>query len=285
MKYLIVRFHLSPNTEVVRDLLADTAGEAGFESFEETSAGLNGYVQEQLFDRQALDEGIASFPIPDTKIDYSLEEAEDKDWNQAWEDEGFDPIVVKNKCIIYDAKRPLPDFTSLSPGALSIAIDARQAFGTGTHETTRMIVETLLSIDLHDKRVLDCGCGTGILGIAASKMGASSIVAYDIDEWSVENTSHNAAINQAENIEVLLGDAHVLSHVSGVFDIVMANINRNTLLADMHAFKDVMASGAYLILSGFYEDDIPMLVNKASELGLEYHSKRSSGEWRCLVFR
>ena len=193
--------------------------------------------------------------------------------------------MVKNKCIIYDAKRPLPDFTSLSPGALSIAIDARQAFGTGTHETTRMIVETLLSIDLHDKRVLDCGCGTGILGIAASKMGASSIVAYDIDEWSVENTSHNAAINQAENIEVLLGDAHVLSHVSGVFDIVMANINRNTLLADMHAFKDVMASGAYLILSGFYEDDIPMLVNKASELGLEYHSKRSSGEWRCLVFR
>ena len=285
MKYLIARFHLSPNTEVVRDLLADTAGEAGFESFEETSAGLDGYVQEQLFDRQALDEGIAAFPIPDTKIDYSLEEAEDKDWNQAWEDEGFDPIVVKNKCIIYDAKRPLPDFTSLSPGALSIAIDARQAFGTGTHETTRMIVETLLSIDLHDKRVLDCGCGTGILGIAASKMGASSIVAYDIDEWSVENTSHNAAINQAENIEVLLGDAHVLSHVSGVFDIVMANINRNTLLADMHAFKDVMASGAYLVLSGFYEDDIPLLVNKASELGLEYHSKRSSGEWRCLVFR
>lgn len=285
MKYLIARFHLSPNTDVVRDLLAYTAGEAGFESFEETATGLNGYVQEQLLDRQVLDEGIAAFPISDTKIDYSIEEAEDKDWNQAWEDNGFDPIVVGNQCMIYDAKRPLPDFTGLSAPSLCIAIDARQAFGTGTHETTRMIVETLLSIDLHNKRVLDCGCGTGILGIAASKMGAGSIVAYDIDEWSVENTRHNAAINQVENIEVLHGNAHVLSHVSGVFDIVMANINRNTLLADMHAFKDVMASGAYLILSGFYEDDVRMLVNKASELGLEYHSKRSSGDWRCLVFK
>lgn len=287
MKYLIARFNLKPNTEVVRDLLADAAGEAGFETFEETDNGLNGYVQEQLFNRPMLDEAIANFPIDGVEITYSMEEAEDKDWNEAWENEGFAPIVVGNQCIIYDAKRPMPDVQNLafSSNAVSIAIDARQAFGTGTHDTTRMMVEAMLDLDMKDKRVLDCGCGTGILAIAASKMGAKSIVAYDIDEWSVENARHNADINHADNIEVLHGNVNVLSHVSGMFDMVLANINRNILLADMAAFKDVMDSGAHLIVSGFYEEDVPMLVNRASELGLEYTLKRSSGNWRCLVFK
>lgn len=300
MKYLVIAFKITPNSEIARDLLASLSADAGFETFEETADGMNGYVQESLFVPQMLDECVKDFPLADTHIEYTIQEAENKDWNETWEQAGFEPIVIDNRCVIYDAKHPLnnePDTTpdaqaatrGVQPDAdarLTIGIDARMAFGTGTHDTTQMIVRQMLDTDMNGKRVLDCGCGTGILGIAAAMMGAKEVVAYDIDEWSVENTRHNAVLNGVDNrIDVLHGDAHVLSHVSGVFDVVLANINRNILLADMHAFKDIMAHGAMLIMSGFYEDDIPLLVDKASTLGLEYQHKYTSGDWRCLVLR
>lgn len=281
MKYLVIAFKITPNSEIARDLLASLSADAGFETFEETADGMNGYVQESLFVPQMLDECVKDFPLADTHIEYTIQEAENKDWNETWEQAGFEPIIIDNRCVIYDAKHPLGE-----DARLTIGIDARMAFGTGTHDTTQMIVRQLLDTDMNGKRVLDCGCGTGILGIAAAMMGAKEVVAYDIDEWSVENTRHNAVLNGVDNrIDVLHGDAHVLSHVSGVFDVVLANINRNILLADMHAFKDIMAHGATLIMSGFYEDDIPLLVDKASALGLEYQHKYASGDWRCLVLR
>ena len=131
--------------------------------------------------------------------------------------------------------------------------------------------------------VLDCGCGTGILSIAAAKLGAENVVAYDIDEWSVNNARHNAEINTIGNISVYQGDANVLNHISGVFDIVMANINRNILLNDMTTFKSLMTTGSLLILSGFYLSDIPVLLDKAKELGLEEYGRKQNGEWACLV--
>jgi ribosomal protein L11 methyltransferase len=232
-----------------------------------------------------MDSQIESFPLDDTKITYTIEEAEDKDWNQCWEDEGFDPITVDNKIVIYDAKHTTLDelcsFTDKAP--IAIAIDAKLAFGTGTHQTTRMIVSTLLHSDIEGKRVLDCGCGTGILGITASKLGAQEVVGYDIDEWSVENTRHNAEINKVENMDVLHGDSTVLNHISGVFDIVLANINRNILLQDMHQFRDVMAGNSKLILSGFYEEDVPLLLEKAKELGLEEYGRKTDTNWCCLA--
>ena len=305
MKYLVTTFKIIPNSEIARDLLASIAAEAGFETFEESDEGMKGYVQESLFAADVLDECIKDFPLPDVTISYTVSPAEDKDWNETWEQAGFEPIVIDNRCIIYDAKQAengtikmanekLTDAphekgetlqTSETSSPLSIAIDARMAFGTGTHDTTQMIVRQLLDMHVEGKRVLDCGCGTGILGIVAAKLGAERVVAYDIDEWSVENTRHNDSLNGVDFIEVLQGDAHVLSHVSGVFDIVLANINRNILLQDMPAFKDIMAPEAVLIISGFYEEDIPLLVDKASSLSLEYHGKDSSGDWRCLVFR
>jgi ribosomal protein L11 methyltransferase len=146
-----------------------------------------------------------------------------------------------------------------------------------------MIVSTLLHSDIEGKRVLDCGCGTGILGITASKLGAQEVVGYDIDEWSVENTRHNAEINKVENMDVLHGDSTVLNHISGVFDIVLANINRNILLQDMHQFRDVMAGNSKLILSGFYEEDVPLLLEKAKELGLEEYGRKTDTNWCCLA--
>lgn len=288
MKYYAIKFNIQTSDElmqIAKDLLTDCSAEAGCESFEETDNGIIAYAQQEVWDKEEMDLQIESFPLDDTKITYTIEEAEDKDWNQCWEDEGFDPITVDNKIVIYDAKHTTLDelcsFTDKAP--IAIAIDAKLAFGTGTHQTTRMIVSTLLHSDIEGKRVLDCGCGTGILGITASKLGAQEVVGYDIDEWSVENTRHNAEINKVENMDVLHGDSTVLNHISGVFDIILANINRNILLQDMHQFRDVMAGNSKLILSGFYEEDVPLLLEKAKELGLEEYGRKTDTNWCCLA--
>ena len=267
--------------QTARDLLADCAGDAGFESFEDTEDGIKGYVQEDQFDKEQLDAQLADFPLPGITVTYELSKVEDKDWNETWENEGFDPIDIYNRIVIYDARQTTPQ---LPEGVIPIAIQARQAFGTGTHQTTQMIIGLLLDMHLAGKRVLDCGCGTGILGIAASKLGAKEIVAYDIDEWSADNARHNAQINHVKNIEVLQGDANVLNHVSGVFDIVLANINRNILLQDMAAFRNVMMQDSLLILSGFFEDDCAQLNAKAESLGLKQMGKYSKDNWCCLQF-
>lgn len=286
MKYLQATFHIN-GTNITPELMATAsdivsglASEAGFESFSEEEGSLTGYVQEDLFNRELLDALLADFPIPNISVGYDLEKAEYRDWNAAWEEEGFEPIDIDGLCIIHDKKHPV----TVGDGQTEVVIDAKMAFGTGTHETTQMMVDRLLHADLKDKRVLDCGCGTGILSIVASKAGAASVVAYDIDEWSVDNTLHNAQLNGAENIEVLTGDIHVLSHISGVFDIVMANINRNILLADMSSMCEVLAVGGTLMLSGFYESDVAALTEEAERLGLTLQSKSSIGDWVSLSF-
>ena len=245
---------------------------------------MEAYVQKDLFDKEALDAYIADFPIIDTRITYDIKDAEDKDWNQEWEEQGFDPIFVNDQVVIYDAKHPelYPD-TSNRPDIIEIGIEAKLAFGTGNHETTRMIISQLLQMPVKTKRVLDCGTGTGILGLTASKLGAKDVVGYYIDEWSVENAKHNAVLNGVENMEVLFGNCNVLTHVSGVFDVVMANINRNILLDDMRLFRNVMNIGGTLILSGFYEEDVPVLLEKAAELGLHEVKRQVDNNWTCLV--
>lgn len=287
MKYLVAKFKIATSEDllqVCKDLLADSAAEAGFESFEETKEGLEAYVQKELFDKDALDASIADFPIEGTDISYTIEDAEDKDWNEEWEEQGFDPICVDDQVLIYDAKHPELHPTT-SPDHIEIGIEAKLAFGTGNHETTRMIVSTLLNMNLYKMRVLDCGCGTGILGLVASKLGASEVVGYDIDEWSVENAKHNAQLNGVDNLEVYFGNASVINHISGVFDVVLANINRNILLEDMKSFRGVLNEGGYMILSGFYEEDIPVLLEKAKEFGLYESGRRTDNNWACLVLK
>jgi len=285
MKYISVNFKVICNanmSQTVNDLIAALAGEAGCESFEETAEGLTGYAQKELFVREVLDEGIKEFPIEDVEIKYTIADVEDRDWNETWEQNGFEPIDIEGRLLIYDAKKTDP--SALNRDIINIGIDAVQAFGTGTHETTRMMISTLLENDLHGKRVLDCGCGTGILGIAASLLGANTVVGYDIDEWSVSNAQHNAELNGVRNMTVLHGDASILTRFDATFDIVMANINRNILLADMPEFRRVMSPNATLLLSGFYEADIPFLQEKAKELGLKEVERKENGEWRMIRF-
>lgn len=285
MKYLVAEFKIECQDgmiQIARDLLTDALGEAGFETFEDTEDGIKGYVQESLFDENAMNDVISNFMLPDVTINSNIQEAEYKNWNEEWEEAGFERININDSITIYDARHD--DGNGIASG-ISIGIETKQAFGTGTHETTRMIVSTLLNIELKGKRVLDCGCGTGILGIAASKLGASEVVGYDIDEWSSENAIHNAELNGVGNMKVMLGDASVLKSVEGKFDVVLANINRNILLADMPAFVSVMADDSLLILSGFYASDVDLLIEKASSLGLSKIDSKSDSEWTCLVLK
>ena len=293
MKYFEAIFTVSPYSTDACDVLAAMAGEAGFETFEETETGLKGYVQQSLFDEEALRETISAFPFEGVTITYEVHEAEDRDWNEQWEQEGFEPIVIQgienSTAIIIHDGRHLPE--SIPDDAIAIEIDAKLAFGTGTHETTRMICGTLLSflspLTFHPSplKVLDCGTGTGILSICALKLGASEAVGYDIDEWSVDNARHNAVINRVDDrFTSLLGDASILNKVEGEFDLILANINRNILMADMPLFREKMAPGAKLILSGFYTEDAPMLVDKAKTLGLTLWQKKEDQNWCCLVF-
>ena len=292
MKYYEVDFTMTPCTQDAQDILSALAGEAGFETFEETPTGLKGYVQQALFDEDALKLVLEGFPFENVTLTYSIQEAEDKDWNEQWEQEGFEPIEVRCKkedgrcrtLVIHDG-RHLPSDIDLQPSAIMIEIDAHLAFGTGTHETTRMICGMLLDMQLDGLRVLDCGCGTGILGICALKLGAASAVGYDIDEWSADNTRHNAVINRVDDrLTALCGDASVLSGFAAEFNLVMANINRNILLNDMEHFRSVMAPKAQLILSGFYKNDCALLESKAQTLGLSLKATRTDGDWACLLF-
>ena len=295
MKYFEIKMTIEPCSQDAQDLLAALTAEAGMETFEETETGLKGYAQQSLFDEEALKSALDSFPIDGVAISYSISEAEDKDWNEQWEQEGFEPIEVCSKgddgtgneerlLVIHDG-RHLPSAISHQPSAITIEIDAHMAFGTGTHQTTRMICRQLLDMDLKGKRILDCGCGTGILGICALKLGAASCVGYDIDEWSSDNTRHNAVINQVDNrMEALCGDATLLDRFTPEFDVVLANINRNILLQDMAQFVRVMAPGATLILSGFYQSDCQMLEDKALTLGLHPVTTATDGNWACCLF-
>ena len=292
MKYYEVAFTLTPYSADACDVLAAMAGDVGFETFVETETGLTGYVQQALFDEQALQKSLEDFPFDGVSISYDVQEAEDKDWNEQWEQEGFEPIEVRSKMeygrgvIIHDG-RHLPKV--ISDQDIAIEIDAKLAFGTGTHETTRMICATLQELSsarFTPQKVLDCGTGTGILAICALKLGAKEAVGYDIDEWSVDNARHNAMINRVdERFTSLLGDVNILKEVEGSFDLVMANINRNILLADMLMMHEKMAPGARLILSGFYTADIPMLTEKAQSLGMTLAAQKEDNEWACLVFQ
>ena len=289
MKYNVVKITLSKDKSasedngelmsIAREIATAIAGEAGCESFEEDDTLVSGYVQEGLLDEECLKEGLSDFPIEGITADYKIEAVEDKNWNEQWEKQGFEPIVVDDRLIIHDTLHPVD-----CADKEEITIDAVQAFGTGTHDTTHMIVSHIINGAAKDKKVLDCGCGSGILSIASMRYGAHSVFAYDIDSWSADNTLHNAEINDVSGIDVHLGDAHVLDDITERFDLVLANINRNILLNDMPSFVRVMTNKASLVLSGFYTEDAPLLTDRATQLGLKPITQYSSNNWCCLVF-
>lgn len=278
MKYFEVTFTAQPCNEIVTDVLSALAGEIGFESFVECEGGVQAYIQQSLFDENALKEMLANFPVPDTKITYTITEPEDKDWNEEWEKNFFQPIVIDNRCVIHST------FHHDYPHAeYDIVINPQMAFGTGHHETTSSILGELLDADLKGKSVLDMGCGTSILAILASMRGADPVTAIDIDNWCVNNSRDNIALNHISNITVELGDASLLKGRKP-FDIIIANINRNILLNDMATYATCMHKGSELYMSGFYVEDIPAIREKAESLGMTFVHHREKNRWVAVKF-
>ena len=290
MKYYEVDFTLTPCTEASADVLVAMIAECGFEAFENTPHGVTGWVQQPLFRQDELDTVIAAFPIEDVRISYDVTQAAYENWNAQWEDEGFRPIILDStsepaECLvcIHDTRH-----TDIPQARFDIRINPCQAFGTGSHQTTRLILRQLLETDLSGRHVIDAGTGTGILAIMCSMLGAQDVFAYDIDEWSVRNATDNLQLNNIDNVRVCEGDSAVLVQEYGSTvpqaDLLIANINRNILLADMPRFASCVKAGGQMLLSGFYETDAEVLQQKAAELGFRFETSRSESEWTMLLF-
>lgn len=302
MKYYEVKFQIVLSSEVASDILSALLANEGFEAFESTSDGLLAWVQQSQFAAEGVDKVLEFFPLPDINITYSVSEAPDENWNQQWEQEGFRPIVIHDdevsdgpaQICIHDTRH-----TDVPLANYDICINPCQAFGTGSHETTRMILRQLLDMPIRERQVVDAGTGTGILAILCRMLGASYVLAYDIDEWSVRNAQSNLLLNGIEEgVDVLLGDSRVLSAkeedrngsaISSVEDfspsLLIANINRNILLADMPTFARCLGEGGELLLSGFYTHDVPVLLDEASKYGLVLKHQREDSNWALLLLK
>ncbi|MBO5456570.1 MAG: 50S ribosomal protein L11 methyltransferase [Muribaculaceae bacterium] len=273
--YVEVRLDVTPCDEMHTDVLAALLAEAGFESFVPDETGLTAYIKAEMFSDDKLAEVISDFPF-ECDIKPKATVVEGQDWNKEWEKNYFQPIVIDDKCVIHSSfHKDIPECR------YDIVIDPKMAFGTGHHSTTSLILRQLLSMNLQGRNVVDMGTGTGILAILAAMRGAKRIDAIEIDEFAYTNACENLRLNNAELVDIHLGDAALLSNIKDV-DLFIANINRNIITADLPAYVSTLASGATMLLSGFYESDIPVILETATPLGLEYLSHSVDNNWSCL---
>lgn len=277
--FSIVRQSEGLESETIFDLLADQLGEIGFDSFEQVEELLKAYIPTHLFTDSAIPRAIEELGLDGLELSYTTEEIPEVNWNEEWEKNYFQPIVIgENLCMIRAPfHEPNPEVRT------EIIISPKMAFGTGNHETTALMISYLLEQGegLRGQTVLDMGCGTGILGILALKQGASHLTAIDIDEWAYQNVLENAQLNGVSIPDTLQGDASSLEGREP-YDLILANITRNILLEDMPAYISVMKPGARLVLSGFYEEDAPMLIERGRSLGLSIRSQASRNRWTRL---
>lgn len=276
MDYLEFLFSFDAENAFIGDLLAAELAEIGFESFVEDEKGLKAYVPTTLFDETILKAKLSAFAFA-PEISYSHTFIKGQNWNKEWEKNYFQPIIIEGECVIHSTFHE-----NIPQAKYDIVIDPKMAFGTGHHETTSLMLGEILKTDLCDKSVLDMGCGTAVLAILAAKKGAHPILAIDIDEWAYSNSLENIAINNESQIEVMQGGAELLKNKT--FDVIFANINRNILLQDMHAYVACMKSGSELYMSGFYEEDIPVINKEAERLGLKQQSFSEKNRWVAVRF-
>lgn len=277
MNYVGCFFKISSGSLEIQtaiDILVAELGEAGFESFTENPDGVIAYIQKSDWNASLLDD-VQILQSEEVSFSYDVKEIEQVNWNLEWE-KNFEPIVVDNEVSI---RAPFHK----NPGlAYDIVIEPKMSFGTGHHETTHLMVQHLRELDLHGKHVLDMGCGTGILAIFAEMRGASSIDAIDIDSWCYENSIENVARNQCKAISVFEGDSSLLKPKT--YDLIIANINRNILLADMKIYADSLKDKGLLLLSGFYTEDIEKINASAEENGLLLDKKLERNNWVGLKY-
>jgi ribosomal protein L11 methyltransferase len=271
--YLGYHFIVEPK-ELGSEILVAELGELPFESFVESEFGLTAYIQKVLWNATILDD-LFVLQSPEFNISFTIEEIEQVNWNEEWE-KNFEPIEVDGMCHV---RAP---FHPKTAAKYDIVIEPKMSFGTGHHETTHMMIQHLLRLDVQGKKTLDMGCGTAILAILAEMKGAQPIDAIDIDNWCYLNSIENATRNNCQHITVYEGDASLL--VDQRYELIIANINRNILLADMQAYANCLVSGGTLLLSGFYVEDIPFLEASCTENGMQFVSQLQRNNWVSLEF-
>ena len=268
----------SLTVETVSDLLCQLLSEHGFDSFEYLSDGIKAYIPSDLLSGLDLLSVLASFPLPGLVVRYQCEQQPDIDWNHEWESKYFAPVRINEQCRIRAPFHPEDKQVEYD-----ILIAPKMAFGTGNHQTTALVADYLFSLDLTSCHVLDMGCGTGILSIIAALRLAEQVLALDIDQWAVDNTIENARLNHVDSIESRVGNASLLP-TKETFDLIVANIMRNVLLEDMSRYAQCLKSGGKLVMSGFYRQDLPALVECAQSLKLRLiESRVGQGDLSLLV--
>ncbi len=273
MIYIEYTFLLDPILPA-REVLIAELSEMGFESFVENEDGLQAYIQKEVL-QEGFEEFLMTKEIDGLSFSFSRKEIAQVNWNEEWE-KNFSPIIVDEACLI---KAPFHEMDT-SRFQYVIEIEPKMSFGTGHHSTTHLIISEMMTMDWRGKSVLDMGSGTAVLAILASKMGAENCAAIDIDEWAYENGVENGRRNGVSNIIFHKGGAELLGNEK--YDLVLANINRNILMADMQHYVKVLVEDGEILFSGFYDQDVPVLVSRAEELGLVLMNKRLKEEW-CML--
>ena len=266
--FIEYEFRLRPK-QPAADILIAELDSLGFESFMETSDGLLAYIRKSDLSFDNLDH-ILLLKDPEFKIEYTVSEVPEQNWNQRWE-ENFEPIILGRYCAVRAPFHKVPEVK------YDIVITPKMSFGTGHHETTHMMLQFVLKNEVSGKKVLDMGCGTGVLAILASMKGAALVHAVDFDHWSYLNALENVRLNGQKGIKVLEGNAASLG--DSQYDIILANINRNTLLADIPTYVKHLNKGGILILSGFYKGDLPLISEKCAASGLSFQENLQNNDW------
>lgn len=277
MNYIEVIFICTPHDEVVTDVLSAALADVGFESFVTTDEGLTAYVQENDFNEDVIKTILEDFPV-EALINYNFNKIEDKNWNEEWEKNYFKPLIIDNKCIIQSTFHNEPAIYDYN-----IIIEPKMAFGTGHHQTTELVIREMLDFDFTGKSVLDMGCGTAILAILASMRGADPILAIDIDQWAYDNAVENTELNHIKNVEIKIGGADLLVK-DRTFDVIIANINRNILLNDIHSYSSVLNEKGVLFMSGFYQEDILAITEECNKHGLTFVHSKDKDNWAVVMF-
>lgn len=271
-----LRADISPCSADITDVAAYILAEKGFESFEPDETGLTAYIP--LKDWH--DDVQLELPFENVEVRLTSELVKGQDWNKEWEQHYFKPIVINGKCAIHSSFH-----TDVPKCEYDIVIDPKMAFGTGHHATTSMITEYLLEMDLNGKTVVDMGTGTGILAILAAMRGASQVTGIEIDPPAWENAVDNKRINGHDEIAMLLGDATRLEGLQGTADLFLANINRNVITGDLPAYAATLHRGGEMLLSGFYEKDIPVVLDAAEGCGMQLIDNKINNDWTCIHLR
>lgn len=271
--YISYTFKVSPKEPAIEILIAEL-GEVGFESFVENEDGVEAFIQQTDWNEHILDD-IYILNSNEFQISYEKEVIEQTNWNIEWE-KNFNPIQVDG---LVSIRAPFHENPNLK---YDIVIEPKMSFGTGHHETTHMMVQHLMDLDVAGKKVLDMGCGTGILAIFAEMKGAKPIDAIDIDNWCYQNSLENVERNNCKHITVFEGDASLLKNKK--YDVIIANINRNILLHDMHVYVNCLNENGVILLSGFYKEDIPVVDEEVSKYGLKLDKQIERNNWVALKY-